>query len=68
MESFSVLFTEVNFVKAAFCIIWNPLYWNVVARWEFRTHNITKMFGSPLLGCYALATTIFLLGLYREQL
>ena len=60
--------TNFSFLCSAGIIVWNPLYWNTVARWEYRTQGITKIFGSPLIGCYALALSIFLLGLVREQL
>jgi len=33
-----------------------------------KTRGITKIFNSPQKGCYALALSIFLLGLLREQL
>lgn len=51
---------------AGICIIFNPLFWNIVARWEFRTHALTHWFGSAERGCYALAVVICLLGLFRD--
>ncbi|KAJ7394014.1 hypothetical protein OS493_003686 [Desmophyllum pertusum] len=51
---------------AAFCIIFNPLFWNIVARWEYRTHALTHWFGSAERGCYGLAGIICLLGLFRD--
>ncbi|KAL9985593.1 hypothetical protein ACROYT_G008015 [Oculina patagonica] len=51
---------------AAFCIIFNPLFWNIVARWEYRTQALTRWFGSAERGCYALAVVICLLGLFRD--
>lgn len=36
---------------------------------EHKHHSLTKLaFGSPYLGCYALALTIFTLGLLRDHL
>ena len=35
---------------------------------EYRNKSLTKAFGSPYLGCYALAVTIFSLGLIRDGL
>ncbi|KAG0312272.1 Phosphatidyl-N-methylethanolamine N-methyltransferase [Linnemannia gamsii] len=50
-------------------IIFNPTFWNIVARKEYRTKFITRMFkGNGLYGCYALAATIFTLGLIRDAL
>lgn len=34
---------------------------------EYKTHFLTKLFGSPYYGCYALAITIFSLGLIRDH-
>lgn len=51
---------------AAVCVVFNPLFWNVVARWEYRTRALTHYFGSAERGCYALAVVICLLGLFRD--
>lgn len=51
---------------AAIFIMFNPLFWNVVARWEHQTHALTHYFGSAERGCYALAVVICLLGLFRD--
>jgi len=47
-------------------ILFNPLYWNTVARNEFHNKTMTKMFGSPLRGTYVLAVIIFSLGIIRD--
>ncbi|GJJ69842.1 phosphatidylethanolamine/phosphatidyl-N-methylethanolamine N-methyltransferase [Entomortierella parvispora] len=48
-------------------IVFNPTFWNIVARKEYHTKFITRMFnGNGLHGCYALAATIFTLGLIRD--
>ncbi|KAF9585380.1 Phosphatidyl-N-methylethanolamine N-methyltransferase [Lunasporangiospora selenospora] len=50
-------------------IIFNPTFWNIVARREYRSKFITRIFnGNSLNGCYALAATIFILGLIRDGL
>ncbi|CAG8733806.1 40081_t:CDS:2 [Gigaspora margarita] len=49
-------------------ITFNPLFWNTVARKEYRSKFITRLFGDPYRGCYALAITIFLLGIFRDYL
>lgn len=35
---------------------------------EYRNKSLTKIFGSPYLGCYALAVAIFSLGIIRDAL
>jgi phosphatidylethanolamine N-methyltransferase len=35
---------------------------------EYKTHFLTKIFRSPYYGCYALAVTIFGLGIFRDYL
>ncbi|KAK0519971.1 Serine/threonine kinase [Tilletia horrida] len=54
---------------AAAQIIANPLFWNIVARNEYRNKTITKALGGRnYLGCYFLGATIFLIGLFRDHL
>ncbi|KAL2281780.1 hypothetical protein FJTKL_11254 [Diaporthe vaccinii] len=56
------------FVSAA-AIAFNPTFWNIVARREYRTRFMTKTFGgNAQRACYALAATIFGLGLCRDFL
>ncbi|KAK4190788.1 putative methylene-fatty-acyl-phospholipid synthase [Podospora australis] len=55
------------FISAA-AIAFNPTFWNIVARKEYRTRFMTKAFGSAQRGCYFLAATIFSLGLVRDFL
>lgn len=69
MADFSqyVDFKEYNFLFAVACIIFNPLFWNVVARWEYRSHALSRLFGSPYIGCYSLGAVIISLALYRSH-
>ncbi|KAK8858413.1 hypothetical protein IAR55_002640 [Kwoniella newhampshirensis] len=46
----------------------NPIFWNTVARNEYRNKTITKIVRSPLIGCYLLAITIFSLSAFRDHL
>ncbi|XP_040885353.1 phosphatidylethanolamine N-methyltransferase [Toxotes jaculatrix] len=62
----------INFNDSSFCIavitiIFNPLFWNVVARWEHHTRTISRLFGSPHLACYCLGFVIILLNVYRSH-
>ncbi|KAI8869369.1 methylene-fatty-acyl-phospholipid synthase [Ramicandelaber brevisporus] len=49
-------------------ITFNPVFWNIAARLEYRNHWITRLFGGAYAGCYALAVTIFSLGIFRDFL
>ncbi|KAK5309371.1 Phosphatidyl-N-methylethanolamine N-methyltransferase [Exophiala xenobiotica] len=55
-------------IVIAASIAFNPLFWNVVAQSEYKTHFLTKILGSPYRGCYFLALTIFSLGIFRDYL
>ncbi|XP_053495850.1 phosphatidylethanolamine N-methyltransferase [Ictalurus furcatus] len=59
--------TEPSFCMAVITIIFNPLFWNVVARWEHRTQGLTRMFKSPYVACYCLGAVILLLNVYRSH-
>ncbi|XP_076123107.1 phosphatidylethanolamine N-methyltransferase [Alosa pseudoharengus] len=72
MSVLSDVFQLVDLLEPRFCvaviaIIFNPFFWNVVARWEHRTRGLTRMFGSPHVACYSLATAILLLNVYRSH-
>ncbi|XP_026860885.2 phosphatidylethanolamine N-methyltransferase [Electrophorus electricus] len=58
---------EPRFCVAVVAIIFNPFFWNVVARWEHRTRGLTRLFGSPYLACYCLGVLILLLNVYRSH-
>lgn len=49
------------------CIPFNPIFWNIVARFEYNTHFLTKITGLAKNGCYLLAAIIFSLGIYRDH-
>lgn len=49
------------------CIAFNPIFWNIAARLEYKSHIITKLTGGARNGCYLLAFTIFSLGIYRDH-
>ncbi|XP_002747928.1 phosphatidylethanolamine N-methyltransferase isoform X1 [Callithrix jacchus] len=58
---------DPGFVAALLTIAFNPLYWNVVARWEHKTRKLSRAFGSPYLACYSLSITILLLNFLRSH-
>lgn len=59
--------TEPRFLVAVIAIIFNPFFWNVVARWEHRTRGLTRLFGGPYVACYCLGILILLLNVYRSH-
>uniref|UniRef100_A0A7N4P9F9 Phosphatidylethanolamine N-methyltransferase n=3 Tax=Sarcophilus harrisii TaxID=9305 RepID=A0A7N4P9F9_SARHA len=59
--------TDFSFLAAVLCIIFNPLFWNVVARWEHKTRKLSRAFGSPYVACYCLGTTVLLLNFLRSH-
>lgn len=59
-------FDKPSFNIAIYFIIFNPTFWNIVARLEYHTHFLSNFTGSARSGCYTLAGTIFLLGLGRD--
>jgi phosphatidylethanolamine N-methyltransferase len=59
-------FLPTSTAAAAF-IIFNPTFWNTAARSEYRNKTLTRLAGNNAYrGCYALAVTIFLLGIARD--
>lgn len=50
--------------------LFNPLYWNTVARLEYKYRVLTTAYGcgNSRRGCYVLAATIFSLGILRDYL
>jgi phosphatidylethanolamine N-methyltransferase len=62
-------FNKQSLMVSALSIMFNPLFWNIVARQEYHNKILTKLFGGrPVVACYALAATIFSLGLVRDYL
>ncbi|KAF2471997.1 phosphatidylethanolamine N-methyltransferase [Lindgomyces ingoldianus] len=62
-------FSQPSFWISAATIVFNPTFWNIAARQEYHNKLITKLFGgNSRLGCYALAVSIFSLGIVRDVL
>ncbi|XP_057569753.1 phosphatidylethanolamine N-methyltransferase isoform X2 [Hippopotamus amphibius kiboko] len=59
--------SEPRFVAAVLTIAFNPLFWNVVARWEHKTRKLSRAFGSPRLACHVLGAAILLLNVLRSH-
>ncbi|XP_005807412.1 phosphatidylethanolamine N-methyltransferase [Xiphophorus maculatus] len=60
-------FHDPNLSIAVIAIMFNPLFWNVVARWEHRTRGLSRLFGGPYLACCGLAIVIILLNVFRSH-
>ncbi|CCC11150.1 hypothetical protein SMACR_03850 [Sordaria macrospora] len=73
-QGYADLFNFVDYSKqslalSAAAIAFNPTFWNIVARREYRTKFLTRAFGgNAQVACYFLAATIFGLGLVRDFL
>ncbi|ORX40271.1 phospholipid methyltransferase-domain-containing protein [Kockovaella imperatae] len=48
--------------------MFNPIFWNIVARNEYENKTITRIVKSPYVGCYILAGTIFTLSATRDSM
>ncbi|KAF2740004.1 phosphatidylethanolamine N-methyltransferase [Polyplosphaeria fusca] len=63
-------FSQPSLWISAASIVFNPTFWkrhSIAARQEYHNKIITKLFGgNSRLGCYALAVTIFSLGIIRD--
>ncbi|MCJ1380499.1 Phosphatidyl-N-methylethanolamine N-methyltransferase [Xylographa soralifera] len=62
-------FDQKSLLISALSIAFNPILWNTIARQEYHNKILTRLFnGNSRLGCYALAVTIFSLGIFRDML
>ncbi|KAI4166479.1 MAG: hypothetical protein LQ343_008020 [Gyalolechia ehrenbergii] len=62
-------FNQRSLYISALAIAFNPTFWNIVARREYHGKLLTRLFnGDSQRACYALALTIFSLGLFRDYL
>ncbi|KAJ2956427.1 hypothetical protein NQZ79_g7743 [Umbelopsis isabellina] len=68
MDSF-IDFSKSSLYWSLASILFNPIFWNTVARAEYRNQVLTRIAGgNPYLGCYGLAATIFSLGIIRDMI
>ncbi|KAI8890839.1 phospholipid methyltransferase [Backusella circina FSU 941] len=62
-------FTQPSLYYTLAHVLFNPIFWNTVARAEYNKKVLTKLAGgNRYLGCYGLAVTIFSLGITRDLL
>lgn len=50
---------------ACVVVMINPLFWNIVSRYEYKTHRLSRTLGGPKRGCAALAACILTLNYLR---
>lgn len=60
--------TDIVLWQAIIVTFLHPALWNVIARLEYYTRVLSKVFFKPVFGVYALALWIFVAGLYRDLL
>lgn len=62
-------YSQPSFYLSLLSIAFNPIFWNIVAQNEYKNKSITRIFGgNTRYGCYALAITIFGLGMIRDSI
>ena len=68
-ELASIDYLRPTFVQSLLLMLFNPLFWNLAGRAEYRTRLLTRLTGGRRrLACYLLAVTIFSLGILRDFL
>ena len=50
---------------ACVVVMINPLFWNIVSRYEYKTHRLSRTLGGPKRGCAALAACTLSLNYLR---
>lgn len=60
--------SDVALSRALLAVLLAPLIWNFIARFEYYTRILSKLFFRPIIATYALAAWIFFFSLYRDAL
>ncbi|KAI9298677.1 phospholipid methyltransferase [Neoconidiobolus thromboides FSU 785] len=68
LSNFPIDWNPTIIYISALSICFNPIFWNIVARNEYKNKTLTKIVGNSTTACYFLAFTIFSLGLIRDYL
>ncbi|XP_060586235.1 phosphatidylethanolamine N-methyltransferase-like [Ruditapes philippinarum] len=66
LPDFYIDWSDVNLWISMATIAFNPTYWNVLARWEYRNKGLSRIFGK-YVGCWVLGASIFALGIFRDM-
>lgn len=68
-ELVSISYLRLTFAQSLLFMFFNPLFWNLAGRAEYRSRLLTRLTGGRRrLACYLLAATIFSLGILRDVL
>lgn len=60
---------QVDLWISVLSIVFNPIFWNIVARKEHSSRFLTNLFGGdPYRACYFLGAVIFFIGILRDHL
>eukprot|EP00033_Pygsuia_biforma_P002335 GCRY01002583.1.p1 GENE.GCRY01002583.1~~GCRY01002583.1.p1 ORF type:complete len:275 (+),score=49.11 GCRY01002583.1:65-826(+) len=59
-------FSQLTILGSMLFFVANPLIWNIIARTQYRSKWMTKLFGDKYRACYFLACCIFTAGIYRD--
>ncbi|XP_071490211.1 phosphatidylethanolamine N-methyltransferase-like [Diadema antillarum] len=62
-----IIWSDPNLYYSMAVIIFNPVFWNVAARLEYRKKLLTRLFGSPYKGCTLLGSAIMFLSVLRMR-
>lgn len=65
METVQDFVQNKKALVACVIVMINPLFWNVVSRYEYKTHTLSRALGGPKRGCAALAACILSLNYLR---
>jgi len=67
MESLSSDYIVIDYLllRCYLFIILEPTIWNIIARLEYNTHFLTKIFRNKYIACYFLAICIFIASQFR---
>lgn len=68
LSEFSAELMQWKTVVPCVIVMLNPLFWNVVSRWEYKTHFVSNFFGGPKRGVAALAICILSMNTLRTTI
>lgn len=65
METLQDFIQNEKALVACVIVMINPLFWNIVSRYEYKTHRVSRVLGGPKRGCATLAACILTLNYVR---
>lgn len=67
-QAIEAITLKPSLIIATIAILFNPLYWNLVARNEYKNKTLQKLLGSKEVACALFSASVFILGLIRDYL